>query len=63
MPTMNDVGEAKQLIPLAVNVLMVRYDIERDRAAVLLARVAERSSVPIEALARRVLGTAALDQG
>jgi AmiR/NasT family two-component response regulator len=59
---MKDRGEAKQSINLAVGVLMKRYDIERDRATALLSRVAERSSVPVEALARRVLGTAVLDQ-
>jgi AmiR/NasT family two-component response regulator len=59
---MSDLHETGQLITQAVGVLMKRYDIERDRAAALLARVAERSSVPVEALARRVLGTA-LDPG
>jgi AmiR/NasT family two-component response regulator len=59
---MNDLGDARQLVNQAVGVLMKRYDIERERAAALLARVAERSSVPIDALAERVLRTAAFDQ-
>jgi AmiR/NasT family two-component response regulator len=59
---MNDLGEARELVNQAIGVLMKRYDIGRERAAALLARVAARSSVPVEALARRVLGTAALDQ-
>lgn len=59
---MNDLGDARQLVNQAVAVLMKRYDIERDRAAALLTRVAERSSVPIDALAERVLRTAAFNQ-
>jgi AmiR/NasT family two-component response regulator len=45
---------------LAMGVLMERYGLTRTKAALLLTKIATRSSVPIEALASRVVNSVGL---
>jgi hypothetical protein len=52
--------EARVVLVQALDVLMVRYDLDIVRANLLMSRISEQSGVSIAALARRVVQTAAL---
>jgi AmiR/NasT family two-component response regulator len=54
--------DSRTMLAMATGILMERYGLERARAAALLVKVSERSDVPVETLARRVLGTAGLNR-
>jgi hypothetical protein len=54
---MDDDLTKRSAVPRATRVLMGRFDVSQLVAAQLLMTIAGRSSVPVEALARRVVAT------